>query len=263
MRRFKLVLIGLLPIVLMGQEFLILQPDGTDGKDAMIWAAPNFGTNDNNYGSSDQLVLNAWTNSTVPDTIRALVEFDLSSVPVGSSITYALLSFYNNASGASHNGQHQNLDGTNEWEINRAIESWDEDEVTWENKPAYSSAGQILMSASSSPDQDYIDTDVTDMVQDMVDHPELNFGFYLKLQNETPYKALVFASSEHETPEIRPRLILQYTLPVGLEEFNLSESRKLIRITDMLGREIPYAPGIPLILQFDDGTTEQRVIIEN
>ncbi|MFT4662909.1 MAG: hypothetical protein ACI8XB_003202, partial [Patiriisocius sp.] len=47
---------------------------------------------------------------------------------------------------------------------------------------------------------------------------------------------------------------------VGLEEFQLNTDRKLIRIVDMLGREIQPQSNTVLFYQYSDGTVEKRVI---
>jgi hypothetical protein len=45
-----------------------------------------------------------------------------------------------------------------------------------------------------------------------------------------------------------------------LEEFQLNTDRKLIRIVDMLGREIQPQSNTVLFYQYSDGTVEKRVI---
>ena len=210
----------------MSQTYINIRPDDLDGNDAMIWAAPSFGNNFNNYGNSDQLVINAWTNSGEPDTIRVLLELDLSMIPAGSVISDARLSLYNNPMGSSHNGQHQNLDGTNEWSINRITQSWDENSVTWVTKPTYTTSNQVLMAASTNGNQNFLDIDVAEIVQDMIDNPSTSFGFYLMLEDETPYKALVFASSEYEDSHIMRRPMLEITYSsLSIDEYQLMDSR--------------------------------------
>lgn len=258
LRQLSVLLISLPGI---SQTTITIQPDGQNGNDAMIWAAPNYGNDNVNYGSTDQLVLNAWTNSSVNDTIRVLLEFDLSNVPVGAVISNAKLSLYNNPDGASHNGQHQNLAGTNEWSINRITEAWDESVVTWNTKPTYTTTNQIIMNASTSPNQDFTDINVTALVQDMIDNPSTGFGFYLKLQDESPYKALVFASSEHSDLNKRPRLEITYSI-ADIDELSWHKDREVVKIVDQLGRETSFAPNVPLIYVFSDGTRERRSVIQ-
>nr|HMT30974.1 T9SS type A sorting domain-containing protein [Bacteroidia bacterium] len=50
-----------------------------------------------------------------------------------------------------------------------------------------------------------------------------NYGFMLRLANETAYKKMIFASSDHVTPAMRPKLDITYTtpLPVSLLSFSI------------------------------------------
>ena len=38
--------------------------------------------------------------------------------------------------------------------------------------------------------------------------------------------------------------------------------RNLIRISDVLGKEVPYVENVPLFYIYDDGTVEKRIVIE-
>jgi hypothetical protein len=44
----------------------------------------------------------------------------------------------------------------------------------------------------------------------MVKQPANNYGFMIKLQNEEHYRALMFASSNHKNPQLRPTLKVYY-----------------------------------------------------
>jgi hypothetical protein len=55
------------------------------------------------------------------------------------------------------------------------------------------------------------------MVTNMVDSPLTSFGFMLLLQDETPYRDLIFASSNHADSSIRPKLVVSYNDPVSIE----------------------------------------------
>jgi hypothetical protein len=47
----------------------------------------------------------------------------------------------------------------------------------------------------------------------MVTTPSGNYGFMLKLQNETPYTLVALASSDETNPNIRPKIQVYYHLP--------------------------------------------------
>jgi polyhydroxybutyrate depolymerase len=50
--------------------------------------------------------------------------------------------------------------------------------------------------------------------------------------------------------------------PVGIEEYNSSQYRKLIRIVDILGRETEFKKGIVLFYQYSDGSVEKKVVMD-
>ncbi len=54
--------------------------------------------------------------------------------------------------------------------------------------------------------------DVTTLVSDMLSDMDGSHGFAFKMLNETPFRCVLFASSDHEDPALRPRLRLLYSL---------------------------------------------------
>ena len=50
--------------------------------------------------------------------------------------------------------------------------------------------------------------------------------------------------------------------PVGIEDFTISKSRALLRITDILGREVQEEKNVVLFYLYSDGSVEKRVLIE-
>ena len=68
----------------------------------------------------------------------------------------------------------------------------------------------MALPESISDSEDYLDIDVTRLVQAMAAAPSSNFGFLIKLQDETDYRRLNFASSEHADPARHPKLVITY-----------------------------------------------------
>lgn len=189
----------------MSQTTLVLQPDATDGKDALL-----HGLNSQvglNYGSNNQLSANTWTYNGSVGTVRSVLEFDLSAIPSGSTITSAELSLYGIGDNSGFGG-HSTLSGTNECWVQRITSAWDELTVTWNNQPSVTTVNQVGLISSVGVDDDYLDVDVTMLVQDMVNLG--NYGVMIRLQTEDHYRRLNFASSDHSNPSMRPKLKVTY-----------------------------------------------------
>lgn len=63
-----------------------------------------------------------------------------------------------------------------------------------------------------TPHEDYI-VNVTQLIIDQLNNPGSSFGFMLKLQTESYYRILVFASSDHPNAALWPKLEITYTTP--------------------------------------------------
>jgi hypothetical protein len=217
MKNFLLsfLLYFMLPAAFSQQAKQVLQPDSICGKDALVWNAPGFSNGTTNYGAYEAMGAHAWTNQGTPDTARSLLQFDLSTIPVGSVITYAYLSLFNNPTTAYAQGQHSTLSGPNDLFIQRIISPWMENSVTWFSQPVATSQNEVSVASSTSAHQDYPSINVTALVQDMVDNPLTSFGFMIRLQDEGYYRAMVFATSDYTDPAKRPMLVINYVLPAS------------------------------------------------
>lgn len=143
-----------------------------------------------------------------------LIKFDLTSIPEGSIITAANLelhAFGDDFSPYLSDGH----EGANACWLQRITEDWEEYAATWNTKPSMTSDGQISVPASTDPYEDY-NLDISTFVQDMVDDPAANFGFALKLQNESPTRGLMFHSSDATDEGTWPKLTVTYTEPVPI-----------------------------------------------
>ncbi len=179
----------------------VLQPDSIVGKDAVI----ENRVPDNNSGSSSLLATFAWTNQGFFDVARSLIEFDLSYFPSQTKIKSAKLSLYWN----SYNNLIEQT-GENAFSIYRIIQEWDEQTVTWNNQPATTDSNKVTVPKSTAVDQSYINIDVTQLVQDIIDNPAQGHGFMIKLEDEIPYKLVVLASSDCTEAGKRPKLVIYY-----------------------------------------------------
>jgi len=199
-----------------------IQPNSTDGKDAFVWDySPN-----NNYGSTDEYTIYAWTYNGTPSVRRCLIDFDYSTIPSNAVITNAELTLFNDPNSPSTNGEHSQLSGSNEMIVQRVITSWNEQSVTWNNQPNVTTQNQIIVPASFSVHQNY-NINVTSLVQDIIDNPSSSFGFQLKLQTEAYYRSVIFASSDISDSNLYPKIEICYINKSGISINNILENIKI------------------------------------
>lgn len=220
----SIIAITLIAISLNAQTTIVLQPGTQDGKDAWIWSYDpfentNFGENNaSNFELNNVIRSEVWVWDNVNqgnDTIRGILQFDLSQIPANSMITDAKLSLFHFA-----NDGYTQQEGENEMLIQRVNQDWSETEITWNNKPTTTEVNQQTVARSTSVTQNYLDIDVSTLVQDMVDSSSTSFGFMLKMENELAYKALTFASSEHTASNLHPKLEITYNTIAGLNDLD-------------------------------------------
>jgi hypothetical protein len=194
-----------------------LQPNPLNGKDALLHGLSS--QVNNNFGSNVQFTAAASTFSAISGVLRSIVEFDLSSVPTNANIVSAGLSFHAWGQVAGL-GPHSTQSGTNESWLERITSTWNESTVTWNNQPSTTTLNRVLLAASSAPTQNYLNTDVTLLVQDMINNPSTSFGFMLKLDTESPYRTMAFYSSDAASSALRPSLDICYSTANGLSKNN-------------------------------------------
>lgn len=191
-----------------------LQP-GPEGKDARIISLfPN-----DNYGNHDEMLAATWTYNGQEGISRSFVDFDFTSIPANAEVSSAFLSLYY-CDGSGHAGHA----GTNTSVLERIIEPWDENSVTWNTQPATTPSNEVLLAESISTNQDYPDIDVTTLVQNMLDDPANSYGFRLRLQNEEVLTSLKFGSGDWSVPEERPRLDICYLLSTSTQQVKYTDA---------------------------------------
>ena len=110
----KLLFILLLTPLFVNAQTLILQPNGVNGKDALLLSCIPCGYSTTNLGNSGDLTSSGWTNGGNDSDVRGIIEFDLSSLPASALITSAYLSLYYNPNPSSTDTGHLTLTGSNE-----------------------------------------------------------------------------------------------------------------------------------------------------
>lgn len=212
-------------IITYAQTTIILQPDGAKGKDALLHGAPSYVNN--NYGNNAQLPATTWTFSGEIGAVRSVVDFGLTFIPVNTVIISAQLTLYAWANTGGM-GPHSTMSGLNNCWLERVTSSWDESTVTWDTQPSTTTQNRVSLPASTSATEDYLNINVTALVQDMVNNPASSFGFMLKLQNENYYRKMNFCSSDHTNLMLRPKLEVCYSSSISIDEQPISNNFMLI-----------------------------------
>ena len=183
----------------------VLKPNPNVGKDAVVRSAAI----NNNYGHLHSNTSYTWTNNGNLSIKRSFIEFDLSVIPTNATITSADLSLFYNPT-----DQYEGFEfhtGSNEIRIERVLSAWNENTITWDNQPLTTITNSVTLPPSISGTQDYINTDVTNLVSDM--HDLGNFGFLIRMEDELNYfKSVIFASSDHSNPALHPELEICWTI---------------------------------------------------
>jgi hypothetical protein len=141
-----------------------------------------------NFGDHPLLIDNAAGN------VGGVIEFDLSSVAASSLVQSASLSLWHEA-----NAQSTAID------IHANLESWDEDSVTFGNKP---SVGSVISSVATSTPNSFSTWPVTSSVTPMIAGTQPNYGWQFVGADSTPDP--LYASSSAAISTQRPELCLEY-----------------------------------------------------
>ena len=191
-----------------------LRPGIETGKDATVTSLGSPLRDDD-----QSLVASVWELDEGWNVARSYLHFDLTPFISPAIITKAELSLFHDPMSSTIG--HVTGGGSNELVISRVTEDWDEDQITWTNQPSISAENQVVVSSSNIANQDYLDMDVTNLVTDMINHHGESFGFTFQLNDETieTYnRNVVFASSNHNMPELRPRLVIYTKNSTGYNE---------------------------------------------
>ncbi|MBL0340784.1 MAG: DNRLRE domain-containing protein [Bacteroidetes bacterium] len=257
MKPLVLIVIAILSfsIRLSAQTTVTIQPNPSQGKDAEVFSCVPCGYAGNNYGTKKDFNAFAWTNSGNLTMVRSLIQFDLSAIPSNALITDAKLSLFFNPT--SSEGTHS---GANASYLQRVMAPWLESTVTWNNQPVTTTTNQVLIPTSATSTQNYLNINVTNLIRDMLVNPSTNYGFMMRLVNESVMRKMILASSDHLTAALRPKLDITYTtpLPVSLLNFGVKSLNKANEVNWSTAAEVNNA-GFEIERSFCDVVNFEKI----
>lgn len=196
---------------------LVLQPGPADGKDAMITnldPGENFG--DHKYFEATYI---SEPVLTVMRSNESLISFDRNTVPKSATIKRVILNLWYDLPLVWDSTIFYPEGGTGiQWcggVLQKIIEPWEEDKVTWNEQPKTTEANQVYISPFVL-NANMITVDVTRLfVQDpATDAADIRgYGMFLKLWPRQWVPGFRFASSDFPEARMRPKLTIYYTLP--------------------------------------------------
>lgn len=164
---------------------------------------------DHSYTGGPEISIDAWTTSAQPWTLRNVFKFDLSSIPATSTIISANLYLYSTSTPLTGNLINANYGTNNSMYLQQVTNAWSPSTITWFNQPSVSTTNEINIATTNQSILD-LNVDVTGMVTAMINN-NANYGFLLRLQNETIYNSRIFVSSYNTTyADKHPRLVVVY-----------------------------------------------------
>lgn len=168
-----------------------------------------IGNQDASQVGGPEIPIAAWTKNSADYTLRNVIKFDLSTIPVAATIKSANLYLYSNPSPLTGNFVDANFGSANSLILQKVSSNWSGSAISWSNQPPTSQTGQVIIPSTTQSRLD-LNIDVKEMVQSMISENN-NFGFFLKLQNEVLYNSRIFISSYNTTyPDKHPKLVVVY-----------------------------------------------------
>lgn len=209
-KRIIIALLLLLNVHVYGQTRITLQPGSIEGIDAFIYDY----NPDSNLGDHPDFIASAWTAAGSEVIVRSFIKFDLDTIPSNAIICSAKLSLYSYDS--PHYGTHSTLSGSNKSYLQRVLQDWEENTITWNNQPQADTVNIVQLAPSIGSIQDYTNIDVTNLIRIMSSDSIENYGLMFSLDREEYYRKMVFGSSDNLDSTLHPKLEISYIDPITI-----------------------------------------------
>ena len=158
--------------------------------------------------AAPELVAAAWTSGGAPVFYRGAFKFDLSSIPITATILTAKLTLYSNPTPLNGDLINANSGPNNSMYISRITGAWTAATMNWLTQPPVSTTDQVSIAHTTQSFLDLTDVDVKNQVAAMVSGN--NYGFMIRLQNETAYNDRDFCGSRYTDASKHPKLVITY-----------------------------------------------------
>lgn len=154
------------------------------------------------------------TISGTPTQARTYVQFDLSQIPSGATVTDASFSLYidpniNSSSDPGHNAT----------KLSIVTSAWNQSTITWNQQPTVdTTTNEVIVGPTTTATSSITGINVTAPVQFWVSNPGQNYGwrFWQVSEYTTLHSVEDFASKYDTSASYRPKLIVRYTCPTGI-----------------------------------------------
>lgn len=193
---------------------LVLQPDGPAGIDTTL-VSTGPGTN---FGTGQSSIIGLLVIGKAQAKYRFLLQFDISAIPAGSTITGTSLVLKRFTSSGLSNTP---------FTANRITQpAWEELAATWLNYASalpwaqaggdFTASGQSSASINSPDDLVFNDLAMAALAQDAIDNRSGLLELLVKADDETgdAHSIEVFTSDFAAEPNDRPKLTVDYELPL-------------------------------------------------
>lgn len=211
MKHLILIFVSMIAVIFQSQalETIVIQPDSITGKDATVHSF----TPSSNFGNNPILQASSWEVGNKVALMRFYLDFPVG-LPENAVLESVKLSL-KEAHADSPTYGHFYQFGSNSCYVKRVLEEWDDQLITWESQPKVGEGDVVEIPRSSVYNQDYEDIDVTSLFLTANSQVIKSFSLAVMMEVETGYKTMMFASSEHPDSTKRPKLTIQYYLPIS------------------------------------------------